>query len=68
MLRQILSETKEAKSRLYMWGGEPMFHRRFDEILDVLAEDRREMTFVQMDYLLINIWTGFWICPKIWSY
>ncbi|MDQ0495446.1 radical SAM/SPASM domain-containing protein [Paenibacillus brasilensis] len=45
MLRQILSETKEAKSRLYMWGGEPMFHRRFDEILDVLAEDRREMTF-----------------------
>jgi molybdenum cofactor biosynthesis enzyme MoaA len=28
-----------------MWGGEPMFHQRFDEILDVLAEDRREMTF-----------------------
>lgn len=31
MLRQILRETKEAKSRLYMWGGEPMFHRRFDK-------------------------------------
>ncbi|WP_025681203.1 radical SAM/SPASM domain-containing protein [Paenibacillus massiliensis] len=45
LLRQILQETQEVKSRLYMWGGEPMFHRRFDEILDVLAEDRREMTF-----------------------
>ncbi|MBB3108129.1 radical SAM protein with 4Fe4S-binding SPASM domain [Paenibacillus phyllosphaerae] len=42
LFRHILEETREKKSRLYIWGGEPLFHRKFDEILDLLAEDRRE--------------------------
>ncbi|UUZ96890.1 radical SAM protein [Paenibacillus sp. P25] len=52
VLRKILEETKEAKSRLYLWGGEPMFHKRFDEILESLASDPREMTICSNGLLL----------------
>ncbi|MDN4616892.1 radical SAM protein [Paenibacillus sp. PsM32] len=44
IFKQLLDDTKEAKSRLYLWGGEPMFHRQFGQILEYIQNDRREMT------------------------
>ncbi|WP_168122395.1 radical SAM protein [Paenibacillus sp. HB172176] len=53
LFKSILDETAEAKSRLYLWGGEPMFHRQFGEILKLLAADRRE-TVICTNGLLID--------------
>ncbi|MEK3723349.1 radical SAM/SPASM domain-containing protein [Paenibacillus sp. FSL H8-0034] len=44
IIKQLLDDTKALQSRLYLWGGEPMFHHRFAEILDLLKEDARETT------------------------
>ncbi|WP_159886788.1 radical SAM/SPASM domain-containing protein [Paenibacillus puerhi] len=52
VFRRIMEETSEAKSRLYLWGGEPMFHKQFDQILEMLAADRREMTICSNGLLL----------------
>jgi radical SAM protein with 4Fe4S-binding SPASM domain len=52
VFRKIMEETSEAKSRLYLWGGEPMFHKQFDQILELLAADPREMTICSNGLLL----------------
>lgn len=52
VFRGLLEETREAKSRLYLWGGEPMIHKQFDKILDMLAEDPREMTICSNGLLM----------------
>ncbi|SFF39604.1 radical SAM additional 4Fe4S-binding SPASM domain-containing protein [Paenibacillus algorifonticola] len=44
IVERLFEDTKQAKSRLYLWGGEPMFHRRFGDILTMLEEDPREVT------------------------
>ncbi|MEI7024449.1 radical SAM/SPASM domain-containing protein [Paenibacillus sp. y28] len=44
IVKQLFDDTKTVKSRLYLWGGEPMYHRRFGDILDILKEDPRETT------------------------
>jgi radical SAM protein with 4Fe4S-binding SPASM domain len=44
IVKQLFNDTKRVKSRLYLWGGEPMYHRRFGEILEMLADDPREVT------------------------
>lgn len=36
-----LYETKEAQSRLYMWGGEPLFHSDWSSIANALYKDPR---------------------------
>lgn len=43
LFEKILNETKELKSRLYLWGGEPLCHKEFDKIADMLVEDQREI-------------------------
>ncbi|WP_138750954.1 radical SAM protein [Paenibacillus sinopodophylli] len=53
IFKKILDETKSAKSRLYLWGGEPLFHKQFSEIADMMAEDPRE-TVICTNALLIN--------------
>lgn len=53
LFKSVLDETAAAKSRLYLWGGEPMFHHRFGEILELLAADRRE-TVICTNGLLID--------------
>ncbi|NOU64055.1 radical SAM protein [Paenibacillus sp. LMG 31461] len=53
IIKNILDETRDAKSRLYLWGGEPMFHRKFSEILALVAADRRE-TLICTNGLLID--------------
>lgn len=53
VFKRILDETTAAKSRLYLWGGEPMFHRQFGELLELLAADCRE-TVICTNGLLID--------------
>ncbi|EFM12351.1 Radical SAM domain protein [Paenibacillus curdlanolyticus YK9] len=52
VFRKIMEETSEVKSRLYLWGGEPMFHKQFDQILKMLADDPRELTICSNGLLL----------------
>src|SRR5689334_9968219 len=35
VFERILKETRSIKSRLYLWGGEPLFHRNITQILDL---------------------------------
>jgi len=42
LFEKVLEETRHAKTRLYLWGGEPLFHREISRILDLLAGDVRE--------------------------
>lgn len=44
LFERLLDETRESKSRLYLWGGEPFVHRQFDRILQLLEHHRRETT------------------------
>jgi radical SAM protein with 4Fe4S-binding SPASM domain len=53
LFKKILDETRSAKSRLYLWGGEPLIHKQFGEIADMMAEDPRE-TVICTNALLIN--------------
>ncbi len=42
IVKKILNETKKTKSRLYLWGGEPLCYKNFDELCDLIATDLRE--------------------------
>lgn len=44
IVRKIFKETKKVKSRLYIWGGEPLIYKEFTKIIDLLKEDPRETT------------------------
>ncbi|MBJ6363743.1 radical SAM protein [Paenibacillus sp. GCM10012307] len=44
LLESILEQTRERKSRLYLWGGEPLFYSKFDELCELLARDPRNTT------------------------
>jgi radical SAM protein with 4Fe4S-binding SPASM domain len=44
VFRRLLEETRPVKSRLYLWGGEPLVHREIDHILKLLEQDPRETT------------------------
>lgn len=39
--KHILDETHEVKSRLYLWGGEPLYHSEWDKIADCIDNDPR---------------------------
>ncbi|KWX81390.1 radical SAM protein [Paenibacillus riograndensis] len=52
MIRKLLQETDEAKSRLYLWGGEPLFHRDTKPILELLKEHPRDTTICTNAYLM----------------
>ncbi|WP_010244006.1 radical SAM/SPASM domain-containing protein [Acetivibrio cellulolyticus] len=43
LFNKILVETQEIKSRLYLWGGEPLYHSDFDRIAGLLENNPREM-------------------------
>jgi radical SAM protein with 4Fe4S-binding SPASM domain len=38
---RILYETREVKSRLYLWGGEPLYHSAWDQIASAIETDPR---------------------------
>ncbi len=44
LLKKVIDETKEYKSRLYLWGGEPLCYSGFDKLADILEKDKREVT------------------------
>ncbi|RAL21417.1 radical SAM protein [Thermoflavimicrobium daqui] len=44
VFEQIMEQTREKKSRLYLWGGEPLFYSQFDQLAELLAKDPRETT------------------------
>lgn len=44
LLEKVILETEEAKSRLYIWGGEPLFYSEFDKLADLLESHPRETT------------------------
>ncbi len=44
IFRKILRETEDVKSRLYLWGGEPLYHTQWPEIANALEADRRYTT------------------------
>ncbi|WP_426446099.1 radical SAM protein [Paenibacillus sp. S-38] len=58
VIERILAETHETKSRLYLWGGEPMIHRQFDRILELLADDPRETTICTNGLLMDRYMDG----------
>ncbi len=41
IIEKIFSETKDVKSNLYIWGGEPLCYEHWDGFCDLLAEDPR---------------------------
>ncbi|MCZ8520444.1 MULTISPECIES: radical SAM protein [Paenibacillus] len=44
VVEKLLVETRENKSRVFLWGGEPLFYSRFDELADLLAKEERYTT------------------------
>jgi len=44
VFERLLEDTRQAKSRLYLWGGEPLVHRHIKRILELLEADPRETT------------------------
>lgn len=44
IIKHVLNETQESKARLYLWGGEPLIHRKFGEIVGLLLEYVREVS------------------------
>jgi len=41
LLEKVLAETAAAKSKLYLWGGEPLMHSRFDELASLISRAER---------------------------
>ena len=52
LFKKVLNETKKIKSRVYIWGGEPLCHKDFDKIADMLVEDPREVAMCTNTLLL----------------
>lgn len=41
IFEKILFETREVKSNLYLWGGEPTLHRQWDDLAGMIEKDPR---------------------------
>lgn len=41
VLERVLAETASTRSKLYLWGGEPLMHSRFDELAQLIARSPR---------------------------
>ena len=44
IIEKVLRETREAKSRLYLWATEPLFHKQWDDIAALMVKDPRWVT------------------------
>jgi MoaA/NifB/PqqE/SkfB family radical SAM enzyme len=42
LIKKVLLETDEYKSRLYLWGGEPLVYPDFDKVASLLEKNPRE--------------------------
>ncbi len=54
VVERILKETHEQKSRLFLWGGEPLFHSQWDKIAKLLEQDPRWTTICTNGLLIEN--------------
>ena len=52
IFERLLEETRPVKSRMYLWGGEPLVHRKIDQILELLEQDPRETTICTNAYFI----------------
>jgi radical SAM protein with 4Fe4S-binding SPASM domain len=52
IFERILAETRPIKSRLYLWGGEPLMYRHIGRVLELLQEDRRQTTICTNAYFI----------------
>lgn len=41
ILEKCMEETREMKSNVYLWGGEPLVYSHINEVLKLLSEDKR---------------------------
>ncbi len=41
IVKKVMKETKEVKSGLYLWGGEPLVYSHFDQLAQLLEHDNR---------------------------
>lgn len=41
IVERLLEDTRSVDSRVYLWGGEPLVYRYWDELVDLLAAHRR---------------------------
>ena len=44
IIEHVLEQTKQVKSRLYLWGGEPLVHKEISDIIKLLINDLREVS------------------------
>lgn len=42
VIRELFEKTREKKSSLYLWGGEPTLYAHWDELIALLKEDPRD--------------------------
>ncbi len=60
LIQKILKETRNVRSRLYLWGGEPLLYKKFSTVVDFLKTDKREViictngTLIEKNIHLIN--------------
>ncbi len=52
VFEKMLRETREARSRLYLWGGEPLLHRAWEDIAGMLEKDPRQSVLCTNGLLL----------------
>src|SRR5258708_4144089 len=52
LVEKLLVETQPVKARLYLWGGEPLFHRQIGEIFELLEKYPRETAICTNAYFI----------------
>lgn len=52
LIEDILRDTEDVKSRLYIWGGEPLIYTKFSQLLNMLKTYKREVVICTNAILL----------------
>ncbi|MCA0755183.1 radical SAM protein [Paenibacillus sp. N4] len=52
LIEKLLAFTREKKSKLYLWGGEPLYYSQFPQLADLLEKDQRTVTICTNAVLL----------------
>lgn len=52
LVEKLLAFTREKKSKLYLWGGEPLYYSQFSLLADLLEQDQRTVTICTNAILL----------------
>lgn len=52
LIEKMLEFTREKKSKLYLWGGEPLYYSKFPQLAELLEKDQRTVTICTNAILL----------------